>query len=112
MLLTLARVLWLIWRDTRNPEAGGAETYIQELSNRLVRQGFEITQFCAAFPGSSVFEVLDGVRIIRRGAQKTVYVKAAEYFLRNRGEFDLVVDSINTIPFFAPLYTQGTRVVP
>ncbi len=65
----------------------------------------EVEWFTASFPGAAPAEVLDGVRIVRRGRQWTVHWHAfRRYRGRLRGRFDLVIDEINTIPFFTPLW--------
>lgn len=101
------RVLILNWRDLRHPRAGGAERVTHEMARRWVAWGHEVTLFCASFPGALPREVVDGVRIIRRGRQQTVHWQAYQYY---RGlphdRYDVVVDEVNTIPFFAPLYAR------
>jgi len=101
------RVLILNWRDVQHPWAGGAERVTHEMARRWVAWGHEVTLFCASFPGAAPREVVDGVRIIRRGQQQTVHWQAYQYYRRLRGaRYDVVVDEVNTIPFFAPLYAH------
>jgi glycosyltransferase involved in cell wall biosynthesis len=45
------------------------------------------------------------VRIVRQGNAATVRVHAMRRY-RALGDFDVVVDEINTLPFFAPLYAR------
>ncbi|MEU5674295.1 glycosyltransferase family 1 protein, partial [Micromonospora sp. NPDC047753] len=57
-------VLFLNWRDTRNPEGGGSEVYVERIAAELVSRGFRATLFCAAHseaPGDEVNEA--GVRL-------------------------------------------------
>jgi glycosyltransferase involved in cell wall biosynthesis len=71
----------------------------------LVEAGSEVEWFTASFPGASAEEVVNGVRIVRGGRQWTVHMHAfRRYRGRLRGHFDLVIDEINTIPFFTPLW--------
>ena len=37
------RILWFNWRDTQNPEAGGAEVFTHEIMKRLAKRGYEMT---------------------------------------------------------------------
>lgn len=104
------RILFLNWRCLANPRAGGAELVTQRIAEYLVRQGHQVTLFTAAFRGARAEECLNGVRLIRRGGQLTVHWEAMRWYRRQRGAFDLVVDEVNTIPFFAPLYA-GVPVV-
>ena len=63
--------------------------------------------FAASFPGASSVETLDGVRIVRRGQQWTVHLHAfMHYRQRLHDRFDLLIDQINTIPFFTPLWAD------
>jgi glycosyltransferase involved in cell wall biosynthesis len=105
------RILWLNWRDIKNPAAGGAELVTHEVASRWVKKGHSVTLFCASFPGGSDEQVLDGVRIIRRGRQYSVHYQAWRYYSRLPPDrFDIVVDEINTIPFFTPLYVRGKHL--
>jgi glycosyltransferase involved in cell wall biosynthesis len=53
-----------------------------------------------------------GVRIVREGSRLGVY-RAARAYWRSlpQGSFDVVVDEINTRPFLAPQWVNGTPVV-
>ncbi len=105
------RILWLNWRDIKNPAAGGAELVTHEVAKRWVQKGHSVTLFCASFPGGSDEQVLDGVHIVRRGRQYSVHYHAWRYYSRQpRDRFDFVVDEINTIPFFTPLYVRGKHL--
>lgn len=105
------RILWLNWRDIKNPESGGAEVLTQEISSRLAKKGHEITLFTAAFKGSTTHENIDNVRIVRDGGKFTVYEKAKKYYNRNKCNFDLVIDEINVKPFLTPKYVKNLPIV-
>jgi len=105
------RILILNWRDTKHVRAGGAEVYIHESGNRLARDNCRVTLFTANDGRSAPEETIDGMHVIRRGGFVTVYGWALLYYLfRFRGKFDVIVDSENGVPFFAPLYA-GVPVV-
>jgi glycosyltransferase involved in cell wall biosynthesis len=93
----------LSWRYIDHPDAGGAEVVSHEVLRRLCKH-HEITCFTACYPGADREGEIDGVRIIRRGQQWSVHVLAWRWLRRRRGDFDRVVDQINTIPFLTPLY--------
>ena len=40
------RILWLTWKDKKNPLAGGAEVVNEELAKRLADDGHEVF-FCS-----------------------------------------------------------------
>lgn len=105
------RILFLNWRCLKHPKAGGAELVTHRIAERLVRWGHDVTLFTASFPGATPEEEMDGLRVIRCGGQVSVHWEAARWY-RRQGQcaFDVVIDEINTIPFFAPLYA-GVPVV-
>jgi len=98
-------LLFLNWRDPEHPRAGGAEYLTHGIARRLVERGHRVTWFAGAFPGSAPELDLDGVRIVRQGNAATVRLHAMRHY-RTLGDFDVVVDEINTLPFFAPLYAR------
>ncbi|MCW4001199.1 MAG: glycosyltransferase family 4 protein [Candidatus Bathyarchaeota archaeon] len=108
------RILIFNWRCWLNPEMGGAEVFTCEVAKRWVKAGHEVTLFTAAFAGCKGEETLDGVRVVRSGGRFSVYNEAKRFFkksLKNE-HFDLVVDEINTRPFFAPKFLEnGEHVV-
>lgn len=98
-------LLVLNWRDARHPQGGGSEVFVEEVGRRLAASGRRVTIFCAAHGNAPREEVRDGVRYLRRGSWRTVYLWAALYHLGGRfGPHDVVVDVQNAIPFFSPLY--------
>jgi len=56
---------------------------------------------------------LDGVRIVRSGGKYSVYSEAKKFYRGrfSRESYDLVVDEINTRPFFAPSFVGGGEKV-
>lgn len=108
------KILIFNWRDIKNPEAGGAEVYTHEISKRWVEKGNEVTLFTSEFPGSKKEEKVDGVRIVRSGGKYSVYRKAREYYKErfSKENFDVVIDEINTRPFFTPEFVKnGEKIV-
>jgi len=111
-------VLFLNWRDTRNPEGGGSEVYVERIAGELVASGYLATVFCAAHAAAPADEVTAaGVRIVRRGGRFTVYLRAAWAYLaglvnvgplarRHGRRPDVVVDVCNGLPFMSPLYVR------
>jgi glycosyltransferase involved in cell wall biosynthesis/O-antigen/teichoic acid export membrane protein len=101
------RILIFNWRDTKHVWAGGAEVYVHELAKNWVKFGHQVTIFCGNDYKCSNYEIIDGVKIYRKGGFFTVYLWAAIYYLiKFRGKFDVIVDSENGIPFFTPLYSR------
>jgi glycosyltransferase involved in cell wall biosynthesis len=102
------KILILNWRDVKNPASGGAEILTHEIAKRLVKKGHKVTLFTSSFKGAKENELIDGVQIIRKGGKYTVYLQAFKYYNQHfKGDFDVVIDEINTIPFFTPLYVKN-----
>lgn len=101
------RILFLNWRDIRNPDAGGAEVLTHEVAKQWVRQGHDVTLLTSRFPRSANVEVIDGVRVRRMGR-----LRIGTFHLRTQWElahlhgYDVVIDEINTVPFFTPLWRR------
>ncbi len=106
------RILILNWRDIKNPEHGGAEILTHEMAKRWVAWGHAVTQFSSHFPRASKKEIIDGVRIIRRGSSMIrsfhipVHAAAFFWYRLHYSEFDVVIDEIHGIPFFSTLYAR------
>lgn len=98
------KVLVVNWRCIRNPLAGGAEIYLQEIFRRLVERGHEVSQLAERYPGSAPGETLDGIRVIRLGGARTFNFAVCRNLRRvvEEGGYDVVVDDLNKIPFYSP----------
>ncbi|OBY30199.1 glycosyltransferase family 4 protein [Mycolicibacter kumamotonensis] len=110
-------VLLLCWRDTGHPQGGGSETYLQRIGAELASAGVAVTLRTARYPGAPKREVIDGVRISRRGGRYTVYLWALAVMAAARVGLgplrrvrpDAVIDTQNGLPFLARLI-YGRRV--
>ena len=105
------KILWLNWRDIKNPEAGGAEIYTHEIAKRLVEKGHSITLFTSEFKGCKKEEEIDGVKIIRSGGKYTVYKRAKNFCKRNSKKYDIIIDEINTRPFLTPKFVDKRKII-
>lgn len=106
------RILILNWKDLAHSRAGGAEVYLEEIARRWAAGGHEVTLFCAAVDGRSADEVVEGVRILRRGGRFGVYREARRYYENEgRGSHDVVLDGVNTRPFHTPRFVTDIPVV-
>jgi glycosyltransferase involved in cell wall biosynthesis len=100
----------LSWRSPGHPQGGGAENLTHETLRRAVERGHDVTWFSAMWPGAAPVEDVDGIRVLRRGRQWTVHLQAWRWLRRRRDDYDIIVDQVNTIPFFTPLYVcKGQR---
>ncbi len=107
------KILIFNWRDIKNPEAGGAEVYTHEIAKRLVKRGHEITLVSAGFKGGKLREVVDGVSIFRVGNKYTVYWQAKKLYHNYlyQKKFDILLDEINTRPFFCVKFAKNKAKV-
>jgi glycosyltransferase involved in cell wall biosynthesis len=106
------RILWFKWKDVRHPDSGGAEIVSHDLMRRLAAAGHQVTTVTARYPGAGERDVIDGVAIRRVGNRVSHYVHAARLFATElRGEADLVVEEVNTVPYFLSFVPGAPRVV-
>lgn len=105
-------ILWLNWKDKSHPRFGGAEVVNEELAKRLVRDGHSVTFIVAGFFGAKPAEERDGFRIMRVGGRCSVYWHAYRLYKKEfRGWPDVVIDEMNTIPFFARFYAREKTIM-
>ena len=102
------RMLVVNWRCPKNPLAGGAEVYLQEIFSRLVRRGHQVTLLSERFAGSAPEDVIEGVRTIRAGGKFTFNFTAGRQVdrLAEALNADVVIDDLNKIPFYSPWHTK------
>ena len=106
------KILWLTWKDRKNPASGGAEVVNEELAKRLMADGHEVIFLVGGFEGSKQEEIKDGFKIIRVGGKWSVYLKVFQYYKKHLNEWsDLVIDEVNTIPFFAKFYAKQKNIL-
>ncbi|MBG0567948.1 glycosyltransferase family 4 protein [Actinoplanes aureus] len=111
-------ILFLNWRDTKHPEGGGSELFLDRIAAELIRQGHRVTLLCQAHGTAPAEEITpEGLRIVRRGGRHTVYLMAALTYLagvlglgplsrRRIGRPDLIIDVGNGMPFLSRLYAR------
>lgn len=105
------RIAILSWRDQRHPEAGGAEVFLDRVSEELARRGHSVTILTARYAGALPEEVLaDGRRIVRAGGRMSVYPRVGLKLAGRRRSYDAVVDIQNGVPFWSPLVTASVVV--
>ncbi len=105
-------ILILSWRGPGHPNAGGAEIVTHEHAKAWVKAGHSVTLFTSSYEDAKGFDLIDGVKIIRRGGQAFGVKLAAFnwYLFENRNKFDLVFDHFHGLPFFTPLYVRTKKV--
>lgn len=94
------------WKDVRHPEVGGAEVIAFEFARRLVKQGHHVTWFARQFPGGATEELIDGIRVVRRGGILSTYLAGWQFYRQLTLKPDLVIDMINTLAWQTPLFVR------
>jgi glycosyltransferase involved in cell wall biosynthesis len=93
---------------------GGAEIFTHEIAKRWVQQGHQVTLCTSTFPNCKMEENSEGIQIVRVGnGRYWFYKKAKKYYEQTnpKERYDIVLDEINTRPFFAPEFTKNSKVV-
>jgi glycosyltransferase involved in cell wall biosynthesis len=105
------RILVVNWQDRENPQAGGAEIHLHEIFGRLAARGHQVTLLCGGWPGSQSRASLDGLEVHRVGTRHTFPFHARRYYQRNlAGRFDVLVEDINKVPLYTPLWRPPRAV--
>ncbi|HTY58069.1 MAG TPA: glycosyltransferase family 4 protein [Bacteroidota bacterium] len=101
-------ILVVNWQDRSNPLSGGAEVHFHEIFSRIVRRGHSVTLCCSTYPGAAPRETMDGISVIRTGRRELFnFVFPLVYATRLRGGgYDVVVEDLNKLPFFSPLFVR------
>lgn len=103
------KILLLNWRDLKHPSSGGAEVWAHHIAEGLFSFGHEVTFFTSHVNGEPDDELVNGVRIIRRGSKLSVYREAQRFYSSMSDYFDVILEEINTRPFFS--YSWGETPV-
>ena len=103
-------ILWLNHRDPKHPRAGGAERTIYEIAKRLVQQGNKVTIYCPKWKGSQDEEIMDGVKIVRKGNNFTTHVFLPIFLIKN--PFDAIINDLaHGIPWISPVFSKSDNIV-
>jgi glycosyltransferase involved in cell wall biosynthesis len=108
------KILIFNWRCWQNPAMGGAEIFTHEIAKRWVQAGHQVILCTSTFPSCQTKEISDGVKIVRVGGGRYSFYKKAKKFFETtfrEENYDVVVDEINTRPFFAPQFAKNCKVV-
>lgn len=102
------KILVINWQDRTHPQAGGAEVHLHEIFSRIAANGHSVTLLCCQYPGALPNDVLDGIKVKRIGSRSLFnYVVPIWWMLiGSKADYDIVVDDINKLPFFTPLFVK------
>jgi glycosyltransferase involved in cell wall biosynthesis len=101
------KILVLNWQDLQNPHSGGAEIHLHEVFGRLAAR-HEVTLLASGFDGAAPRAEADGMEVHRTGGRHTYSVAAPAYYRRHLAArtWDVVVEDLNKVPLFAPLWVR------
>ncbi len=106
----MLNILWLNHRDPKNPRAGGAERTIYEVAKRLVEKGNKVTVYCPRWKGSPDEEIIDGIRIIRKGNNFTIHAFLPIFLIKN--SFDAIINDLaHGVPWISPAFFKRKNFV-
>jgi glycosyltransferase involved in cell wall biosynthesis len=106
------RVLVVNWQDRTNPQAGGAEVHLHEIFGRLAARGHRVTLLVSGYAGAAARDRVDGMEVHRVGSRNTFNLFVAGHYRRAlAGKQDVVVEDLNKVPVFAPLWAREPLVL-
>lgn len=105
------RVAVLNFREPQQSVAGGAEEYAWQVGRHMVGQGASVHFLTSREPGQPAKDLCDGIELRRMGNRYLIYLLVPLWMLLRRRRFDVVVDCMNGIPFFAPLVVSRRTTV-
>jgi len=97
------RVVFLAWRDLAHPNAGGSEVVVDRLIEGLRARGHDAELVCGGPVDDRPYPVT------RNGGTYSQYLKAP-LTARAVRDADLIVDVVNGMPYFTPLWWKGPRL--
>lgn len=104
-------ILIFAWRDLKHPNMGGSEVYVHNIAKRLAKK-HNVILFTSRPGNLNSMDIVDDVKIIRRGNFATVYVWAFIYYLLYfRKHTDFIIDTENGLPFFTPLFSRKRKLM-
>jgi glycosyltransferase involved in cell wall biosynthesis len=102
------KILILNWKDHHHPAAGGAEDFTYHVASRLVGRGHEVVWFTSGYAGAPNESKENGIQFVRKGSMYSVHHHAKKFLaaIGEPGKPDIVIDEVNTRPFFPARYLR------
>jgi glycosyltransferase involved in cell wall biosynthesis len=100
------KILWFAHRDMENPNSGGAEKTIEEVSKRLVSYGHELHLFSVAWKNSPLESNFEGVNIHRVSGNVYSHLIHCN-LLKKYADADVIVDDLgHVVPWISNRLTN------
>ena len=106
-------IVWISWKDIKNPAAGGAERISFNLQEFLSETN-HITLITSGWKGCESKTIInENFEILRVGSIYTIGILAMVKYLTISKEenIDLIIEEINTIPFFFSIFFRKKTIV-
>ena len=102
------KILIINWQCIKNPFGGGAEVHLHEIFKRIAAIGNDVTLFCSKYDGSSEDEIIDGIKVFRKGSRRFFNFQVKKMYDKKfrHEQYDIIIDDINKIPFYTPGYVK------
>lgn len=102
------KILIFNWQDIKSPLGGGAEVHLHEIFRHIAADGHKVKLVAYRYDGSQQFENIDGIEVERYGSRNffNFWVPYLYWKKYRKEDFDIVIDDINKIPFYTPLYVR------
>lgn len=86
---------------------------MHEIFLRIAEQGHSVTLFCSSFAGAGHDDSIRGVRVVREGGRHLFNFHVVwKYLTHFRSQpIDVIIDDMNKIPFYTPLYVRRPLIV-
>jgi len=101
----------LAWRDIKHPAKGGAEIVTDVYLNGLAKLGHDVTLFTSRYKDSKEQDKINNYKVIRKGNKLTVSLHGLLYAKKHEKDYDIIIDQVNTLPFFTPLLIKKEKRV-
>ncbi len=107
------KILIVNWQDIKNPYSGGAEVHLHQFFSYFVKLGHSVTLLCCSHKNLPEEEVIDGIRVLRRG-NRWIFNFQVPFFVKRilkEEDFDVIVEDVNKLPFFLHFFFKKPIVV-
>jgi glycosyltransferase involved in cell wall biosynthesis len=105
------KILWLAHRDTRHPQAGGAERTIHEIGGRLAQRGHTVEVLTGGWSSLVDKEAQGNLHIHRYRGRFLPHIFLPVFLGENR-DSDVIVDDLgHAAPWFSPWFSRTPCIV-
>jgi len=98
------RILFVSRRDLSHPLAGGSEVLVDRLAGGLVDRGHQVELLCGGPVTPRSYATTTS------GGAYSQYLQVPLHYLRRHRTADLVVDVVNGMPYFSPVWRRGPSI--